>query len=61
MNWSVLVTFAIIIGATLHYAIRARNTFEGPVGRIKRGQEDETIPMESFKHIGKHVIATKAE
>ena len=53
MNWSIVVTLAVMLVATLHYVFKARKTFEGPVVRIKKAGDEDMIVMENVDFDGK--------
>ncbi|KAG9526441.1 putative amino acid permease, partial [Aureobasidium melanogenum] len=53
MNWSVVVTVAVVVVATVYYFIRASSTFEGPAVRMKKAEDDSMVAMEDIVIPGK--------
>jgi choline transport protein len=53
MNWSVVVTLAVVIVATVYYFIRGSSTFEGPAVRMKKTEDDSMVAMEDVIVHGK--------
>lgn len=48
MNWSVVVTVAVVAVATVYYFILASSTFEGPAVRMKEAEDDSMVTMEDI-------------
>jgi choline transport protein len=53
MNWSVVVTLAVVIVATGYYFIRGSSTFEGPAVRMKKAEDDTMVAMQDIVLHGK--------
>lgn len=54
MNWSVVVTLAVVIVATVYYIIRGSSTFGGPAVRMKKAEDDGSmVAMEDIVVHGK--------
>jgi len=54
MNWSVVVTLAVVIVASVYYVIRGSRAFEGPAVRMKKAGDDSSmVAMEDIVVHGK--------
>ena len=55
IDWSVVVTLAIVIVATVYYVVRGSNTFEGPAVKTKKAEDESMIVMEDIVIYGKQL------
>ncbi|THW10477.1 amino acid transporter [Aureobasidium pullulans] len=54
MNWSVVVTLAVVVIATVYYVIPESSKFEGPAVRMKKAEDDSSmVAMEDIVVHGK--------
>ncbi|KEQ72635.1 hypothetical protein M436DRAFT_73572 [Aureobasidium namibiae CBS 147.97] len=53
MNWSVVVSLAVVSVAAVYYFVRGSSTFERPAVRMKKAEDDSMVAMEDIVVHGK--------